>query len=130
MAKGLQAQLDEHRRKVDTDKFDLTVRELVRMAHVGELHLAPEYQRKFRWNTIRESQLVESLLLGLPIPNVFVATNNDGTWELIDGLQRVTTLIHFVGEKVGLKVIGKREPLILDGLEKLTEFNGKKGDVP
>ena len=125
MTKELQAQLDHHRRKVDTDRFDLTVRELVRMATDGELHLAPEYQRKFRWDEVRESQLVESLFLGLPIPNVFVATNKDGTWELVDGLQRVTTIMHYSGEPETLEVVEMDEPLRLTGLEKLSEFNGK-----
>ena len=40
-------------------------------------------------------RLIESLLLGLPVPNIFVATNPDGSWEVVDGLQRISTLIDF-----------------------------------
>lgn len=56
------------------------------MAEKSELHRAPEYQRKFRWDEEAESRLIESLLLGLPVPNLFFATNPDGTWKVVDGL--------------------------------------------
>jgi hypothetical protein len=125
MTEKLQIQLDEQRRRVDVDNFDVTVRELVRMAAEGELDRAPEYQRKFRWTAIDESKLIESLLLGLPVPSLFVATNQNGTWEVVDGLQRLSTIIHFVAEpKVLLKSIEKPEALRLEGLEKCPLLNG------
>jgi hypothetical protein len=121
----LQEQLDAQRQKVDVDHFDLTVRELMRMAEEGELQRAPVYQRKFRWNETTESRLIESLLLGLPVPSIFVATNADGSWEVVDGLQRISTLIHFTaGASDLLATIGKAEPLRLEGLADLTSFNG------
>lgn len=121
----LQEQLDQERRKVDVDHFDITIRELVRMSNEGELQRAPEYQRKFRWGAIDELRLIESLFLGLPVPSVFVATNPDGRWELVDGLQRVSTLIHYTTiEEEHLEKIAKIEPLRLDSLEKLSSFNG------
>lgn len=124
MSKQLQQQLETNRRKVDTDRFDLTVREIVRMSSDGELVRAPAYQRKFRWDEERESILIESLFLGLPVPNLFVASNEDGSWELVDGLQRVTTLVHFLGDDDALRSIDKMQPLRLSSLQKLTEFNG------
>lgn len=126
----LSAQLDNQRRKVDIDNFDITVRELVRMVSAGELVIAPEYQRKFRWQAERESKLIESLFLGLPVPAIFVATNKDGTWELIDGLQRVSTIAHFLGADIDgdgdlLAKINKAGPLKLEGLKELNLFNDK-----
>jgi hypothetical protein len=91
--KMLQQRLDEQRRRADVDNFDVTVRELVRMAAKGEIDRAPAYQRKFRWGEEEESRLIESLLLGLPVPSLFVATNPNGTWEIVDGLQRLSTII-------------------------------------
>lgn len=128
----LQEQLDQERRKVDVDHFDVTVRELIRMAEEGELIRAPEYQRKFRWGSEDESKLIESLYLGLPVPSIFVATNPDGTWELVDGLQRISTLLHYISNSKDIfKEIDKKESLKLQGLEKLTEFNNKTfGDIP
>jgi Protein of unknown function DUF262 len=119
----LQTELDRERRKVDVDHFDITIREIVRMVLEDELHLAPEYQRKFRWDSARESQLIESLYLGLPVPSIFVATNPNGTWELVDGLQRVSTIVHYVcSEKDELAIVQKESSLKLTDLEKLTKF--------
>lgn len=121
----MQKQLDEARRKVDVDVYTITVRELLAMVERKELHRAPEYQRKFRWNDEAESRLIESLLLGLPVPNIFVATNDDGSWEVVDGLQRVSTLIHFApADSRDLIEIDRTGPLQLSGLRKLSEFNG------
>ncbi len=122
----IQEQLDSNRQKVDVDYFDVTLREIVRMASEGELKTSPEYQRKFRWKEQDEAKLIESLFLGLPVPSIFVATNKDGTWEVVDGLQRVSTILHFVAEPPeALALTQKREPLRLSGLAKLTELNDK-----
>lgn len=121
----LQAELESQRQRIDVDHLDVTVRELVRMSVDGELRRAPVYQRKFRWSEELESKLIESLLLGLPVPSVFVATNRDGTWEVVDGLQRLSTLLHFVSDDPDtLKSIDKGHPLLLHGLDKLLEFDG------
>lgn len=123
------AQFDSQRKKVDVDNFDVTVRELVRMVEEGEIDRAPEYQRKFRWDEVRESKLIESVLLGLPVPTIFMATNKDGTWELVDGLQRISSLVHFLGEPSKVRsTIGKESRLLLTGLEKLSSLNGKGVD--
>jgi hypothetical protein len=125
----LQEQLSLQRQKVDVDHFDITVRELIRMAAENELHTAPVYQRKFRWDEVKESRLIESLLLNFPIPSIFVAANQDGTWEVVDGLQRISTLVHFAGEDPGLlERVGKSEPLELSELRDLTSFNEHKFD--
>jgi hypothetical protein len=119
----LQEQLTLQRQKVDVDHFDITVRELIRMAAENELHTAPVYQRKFRWDEQKESRLIESLLLNFPIPSVFVAANPDGTWEVVDGLQRISTLIHFAGQSEELwERVGKSAALKLSGLRDLTAF--------
>jgi hypothetical protein len=121
---ALRHELDVQRGKVDVDYFDITVRELVRMAGEGELHRAPEYQRKFRWDEETESRLIESIFLGLPVPSLFVATNADGTWEVVDGLQRLSTLLHFVAEPLELLAeMDKSTPLTLQGLEKVPSLN-------
>jgi uncharacterized protein with ParB-like and HNH nuclease domain len=130
---GLKEELDEERKKVFVDHFDLTVREVVRMAteenHEGdrELNISPTYQRKFRWSEPDESKLIESIFLELPVPPIFVAGNKDGTWEIVDGLQRVSTLIHFMKHKEeDLSIINKEEPLRLKKLDRLPSFNLKR----
>ena len=120
----LQAELDKQRRQVDVDNYDLTLGEIVRMAEANELIRAPVYQRKFRWSHEDESYLIESLFLGLPVPSVYVASNVDGTWEVVDGLQRISTLIHFMSaSESALDQLGVKEPLRLIELKKLPSFN-------
>lgn len=128
----LQSELDQQRRQVDVDNFDLTLGEIVRMAESNELIRSPEYQRKFRWSPDDESYLIESLFLGLPVPSIYVASNPDGTWEVVDGLQRLSTLIHFMSQNQEvLGQLGKSEPLQLNQLRKLPSFNTYRyADLP
>lgn len=121
----LQQQLEQQRRQVDVENYDLSLGELFRMTEQRELIRAPEYQRKFRWTAADESHLVESLLLGLPVPSIYVASNPDGTWEVVDGLQRISTLIHFMSESLELLAdLERTSCLRLEGLQKLPTFNG------
>jgi len=122
--KDLLNQLEKERRKVDFDTFDISVKELVSMAHEEIIDVAPEYQRQFRWPVENQSRFVESVFLGIPVPSLFMAANKDGTWELIDGVQRLNTLIHFVGSEEQLTKFGFKEALELQGLEVLRDFNG------
>ena len=129
---AVEAQLAAERRKVDVATHNFSVRELVRMMSDGELNVAPEYQRKFRWTVAGESAFVESVFLGLPIPPIFVATNVGFQWEVVDGLQRLSTLMHFLAEgEDDLRIVNRQESLELVGLEKLSQLNGKRAeDLP
>lgn len=123
--KDLLEQLDKERRKVDFDTFDISVKELVSMAESDIVDIAPEYQRQFRWPAENQSKFIESVFLGIPVPSLFMAANKNGSWELIDGVQRLNSLIHFIGRKDQLKKFGFEENLELKDLEILTHFNGK-----
>ncbi len=125
-APSLADQLVEERRRVDFDSYDITVQQLLAMVSQRQIKMAPAYQRQFRWDTLRQSQLIESIFLGIPVPNLFMATNSDGTWEVVDGVQRLSTLVHFAGDEKSYAVIGKAGPLEVSGLEKLSGLNGLK----
>lgn len=122
---SLQEQLDKERRLVSFDSYDLSVRQLLEMFESGEISIPPEYQRQFIWDETRQSELVESVLLGIPVPSLFMATNSDSTWEIVDGVQRLGTLAHFLGSKKLIKKIEKNTPLRIEGLEKLSAMNGE-----
>lgn len=129
MVKNLQKQLMEQKMKVDFNSYDLSIKELISMVKDGLINIAPDYQRQFRWDKERQSSLIESIFLGIPIPSLFMATNVDGTWELIDGVQRVSTILCFAGsgedrENIDVDTKNFRE-LKLEGLKKLDTFNGK-----
>ena len=120
----LATQIDQQRRKVDFDTYDIIVQQLVAMVESGAIDVAPAYQRQFRWDKLKRSHLVESVFLGVPVPSLFMAANRDGTWELVDGVQRLSTLIQFAGTDGAREKLRITEPLILEGLEKLSNFNG------
>lgn len=67
---GLVEQLAEERRRVDFDSYDISVQQLLSMVTQNQIDVAPAYQRRFRWDPQRQSQLIESILLGIPIPNL------------------------------------------------------------
>lgn len=119
------SQLNEQKHKVDFNTYDISVKELINMVREGYIDIAPDYQRQFRWDEQRQSKLIESVLLGIPIPNLFMATNRDSTWELIDGVQRLSSLIRFAGQSDVKEKVGIKGTLKLKGLEKLNEFNNK-----
>lgn len=123
------AELQQQRRKVDFDSYDITVDELVRRVAKGRIEIAPAYQRQFRWGNDRQSRLVESLFLGIPVPPLFMATNveeGEGTsWEVVDGLQRLLSLANFLGDDETRRVARlEGQPLRLKGLEILSTFEG------
>lgn len=123
----LQSQLNEQKRKVDFNTYDMSIKELVSMISDDIINISPDYQRQFRWDAERQSLLIESLFLGIPVPSLFMATNSDGTWEVIDGVQRLSSVVNFVANTDApvRKKIGKKTPLTLVNLGKLTEFEGK-----
>jgi hypothetical protein len=105
--------------EVRTDTFDMSFGEITNLHANKELIIQPEYQRLFRWSTQQKSHLIESILLELPIPQIFVIENQDGVLELIDGLQRISTVLQFIEPK-SIQL----EPLILEGCSLIRSLNG------
>ena len=93
----LKDKIEEAKQTVSTDTVQITIGEVANMYATAELNINPEFQRLFRWSDTRKSNFIESILIGIPIPPAFVYENNDGTWELIDGLQRISTVLEFMG---------------------------------
>jgi len=90
-------EIEAAKRTVNTDTVQITLGEVANMYQSGELNVFPEFQRLFRWTPDRKSNFIESIFIGIPIPPAFVYENSDGTWELIDGLQRLSTVLEFMG---------------------------------
>ncbi|AXV83158.1 DUF262 domain-containing protein [Ralstonia solanacearum] len=93
----LQQEIEASQRKVRTDAYQMSIGEIVSMYKEGDLIIDPEFQRLFRWEPGQKSKLIESLLLGIPLPPIFVFEKEDAKWELIDGLQRMSTILEFMG---------------------------------
>ncbi len=127
MIKDISAEIQKYRQEIKSERMDMSFGEIINMYRDKEIIISPEYQRAFRWDEQRQSDFIESILLGIPFPSIFVATNPDGKWELIDGLQRVSTVLSFFNElkdeegnpypKNGLKLV---EGSMLKGLKNIT----------
>lgn len=93
----LPTEIESAKRTVSTDSYQMSVGEIVNMYKDKEIIINPIFQRLFRWDLSQKSKFIESLLIGIPIPSIFVYETPNGTWELVDGLQRVSTLLEFMG---------------------------------
>ncbi|MCE8006434.1 DUF262 domain-containing protein [Aestuariivita sp.] len=91
-------EIETAQRNVRTDAFQMSIGELVNLYDDGDIIIAPEFQRLFRWEIGQKSKLIESLLLGIPLPSIFVYELENGQWELVDGLQRVSSILEFMGK--------------------------------
>ncbi|SFV62368.1 hypothetical protein MNB_SV-12-925 [hydrothermal vent metagenome] len=106
--------------KVRTNNLDISFNELLDMYKDGELIISPEYQRLFRWDEVKQSRFIETLILELPLPPIFVIEIEEGKFELIDGLQRISSYLNFRG------VLKEREGLKLIGCDIIPELNGSR----
>ncbi|BCL83999.1 DUF262 domain-containing protein [Ktedonobacteria bacterium brp13] len=75
----------------------MSIGEWISLYENDEIDIHPEFQRFFRWDIWQKSRLIESILLGIPIPPIFVSQRTDGVWDVVDGLQRLATIFQFVG---------------------------------
>ena len=107
-------EIKEKQREVDYDIRDFTIDHIVQQFHDDEFYI-PDYQRKFVWREKHRVRFVESIVLGLPIPFMFLADTDDGRLEIVDGAQRIQTLEAFINDDI-----------VLHNLERLPSLNGFK----
>ncbi len=106
-------QIPKELRKIRTQAYDKSVEDTVGMIKKGRIFLQPDFQRNSQvWDYKTSSQLIESILLNVPIPPIYVAEEDDGSWNIIDGLQRLTSFKNFYEGKFKLR-----------GLDSLKELN-------
>jgi hypothetical protein len=85
---------DPSRIRISTKPFSL--RQVVDMIQDGDIDLAPDFQRLFVWNRVQRSRLIESVLLGIPLPAFYFNQDGEGAMQVVDGVQRLTTISSFV----------------------------------
>ncbi len=115
-------QIEERRTSFKTDSYSMSIGELVNLYENNEIVIRPEYQRLFRWSHGQKVKLIESIILGIPIPSIFVYQDDTGIWELVDGLQRVSTILQLFG------ILRGTEPLVLEGTKHIPSLEGFKWD--
>lgn len=94
---NLKEQVSTKRREIFTDSYPMSIGELANLYRDGEIYINPDFQRFYRWTDTQKVRLIESIMLGIPLPSIFVAQREDGVWELVDGLQRLSTIFSFMG---------------------------------
>lgn len=109
--------------RVRTRAVDVSFNELFDMYKSNELVINPDFQRLFRWPESKQSQLIESLILELPVPSIYVIEIDDGIYELIDGLQRISSYFHFRGMHPSSP--GSDKYLVLQECDVLPQLNGQ-----
>lgn len=120
---SLQAEIERQASTIFRDAYQMSIGELLNLYRDGELDIHPEFQRVFRWSEYQKTRLIESIMLNIPIPSIFVSQDDTGIWDVIDGVQRLSTIFQFVGifkDEEGKLV----EPLQLQKTEYLPSFEG------
>lgn len=101
-------------KQVFTEKKDFPLSTLKEMVDDGDIIPNPEYQRDYVYTDKQASKLVESVLMGIPIPTIYLCVEEDNTYSVIDGQQRITSLVRYL-----------KNDFALNGLQELNELNGK-----
>ncbi len=120
---SLREEIDSARKDIKTDGYAMSVGELANLYRDGEIDIHPEFQRLFRWTDTQKSRFIESILLGIPLPSIFVAQQSDGVWDVVDGLQRLSTVFQLTGDLRNEKD-QPVEPLVLSGTKYLPSLDG------
>lgn len=108
-------ELDTSQRRAIMEQRDTSLFEYHRWKQQGRINLNPDWQREYVWRGKRPSYLIESIFMKIPIPVIFLSKTKDGAYEVIDGVQRLTTIYNFFEDK-----------FTLSNLEVFPELNGKK----
>jgi len=122
---SLESEIKKARKEIVSDGYDMSIGEVINLYKDDELKINPEFQRLFRWDLTRKTRFLESILLSIPIPPIFVFQDEEGNWELIDGLQRLSTVLEFAGflkDHEGKKV----KPSTLEGTNFLPSLHNKR----
>lgn len=112
----LENEIENQQRNVSFDTKEYTI-EIVVQKYLNDLDknenefFVPEYQREFVWDDVRQSRFIESLMIGLPIPYIFLAETESGRYEIVDGSQRIRTLAAFLNDELKIKGLEKIEDL-------------------
>jgi len=121
------------RNTANTENVLMTISDIVKFYKRGRIDINPSYQRAYRWTNEQKTKFIESLLLKYPIPPIItIKTENESglyNYEIIDGVQRLSTIFEFVGavpKKTGIAVDNKNEKLEkLEGANEFIALNGQ-----
>ncbi len=100
--------------RITTKNF--TLREVVEQIRMDEIDLSPDFQREYVWKRRQRTRLIESILLGIPLPAFYFNQEEDATYQVVDGVQRLSTISLFMGDGHELGAADLEYLKDLDGL--------------
>jgi hypothetical protein len=95
--------LEKKQRELITSSVDYNLESISNLVNKRVIDLSPKYQRRFRWNNERKSKLIESFLMNVPVPPVFLNEDDFGKYSVIDGKQRLTAISEFISGNLKLE---------------------------
>jgi len=105
--------LEKKQRELLTSTIDYNLESLTTLITKRIIDLSPKYQRRFRWDDLRKSKLIESFLMNVPVPPIFLNEDDFGKYSVIDGKQRLSAINEFITGKLTLR-----------GLDVFRDLNG------
>lgn len=100
MTYDLNESVNKLKKVIHTTQTTYSIAEILSLYRDNELILRPQYQRFFRWSPLQKAKLIESILLEIPMPIFFVYSTREGTFEVIDGQQRLSTIFEFITQPI------------------------------
>jgi Protein of unknown function DUF262 len=116
----IERRFDQSQNDLVLQASDFSLQGLKEMVDNDIIDLSPQYQRRERWDIERQSELIESFLLNVPVPPIYLAEEEYGVYSIIDGKQRITAVSDYLNNA-----------FVLKGLESFPEINGARfRDLP
>ncbi|WP_197418977.1 MULTISPECIES: DUF262 domain-containing protein [unclassified Sphingomonas] len=114
-ATEIERRFDQSQNDLVLQTSDFSLQGLKDMVEDQIIDMAPKYQRRERWEVERQSELIESFLLNVPVPPIYLAEEEYGIYSIIDGKQRITAVSDYLNNSFALK-----------GLDEFPELNGAR----
>lgn len=112
----------EYQEDLKHGKLDMSFRELSTMYIEGDLIIDSEFKKLYTWDNQQKTDFIESILMGMPLPEIFVIEAGQGRWQLIEGIQRLCTVLSFMGK------LGEENKWSLGECKIIKEINGLSFD--
>ena len=124
----LEEEINVAKHEIVTDGYEMSIGEIMNLYRDFELIINPNFQRYFVWHEGQKTRFIESIILGIPVPPIFVYQNEDSVWELVDGLQRLSTILEFA-KQLRLPDGDIAPPSILNGTKMLPSLANRTWDA-
>lgn len=109
---NLAQEIEKIKNKMMFSSYSLSIGEIINLYESSELSICAEFSRKSLWDDYKKTKFIESILLDIPTPPIYIAARENGLWRVIDGQQRLVTIFQFM-QKLKHEDGKLSEPLIL-----------------